>query len=578
MSTIYNRFSFRSSFKILPNGWDLVAFIIVLGMLAAFVWASKQMTAPYQVGQTLTLSLDPHQLPKYALFTVLRLFTAMTFSLLFTFTVGTLAAKNKRAARIIVPCIDILQSVPVIGLLSIAIVGFIALFHGSRLGPETAAIFAVFTAQVWNITLSFYQSLRSVPTELKEAADMFHLSAWQRFWRLDVPFSMPGLLWNMMMSMSASWVFLIASESISVNNQTIVLPGIGSYLGLAINKASISGVIYTILTMLIVILLYDQLLFRPLLNWSKKFTFEHVSQEYVSRSWLTILLQQTYILKYLGRFFGKLGDSIVNISFSKQVKKEIPTKKSSSTKLIDFIWYSTTIIVVVASLWLLLHFILKHLSPQELIHVFFLGCITALRIITIILIASIIWIPIGVFIGLNRRIAEWIQPIAQFFAAFPANVLFPIAVILILRYHLNFEIWSTPLLLLGTQWYILFNVIAGTAALPEDLKEVTNNFGVKGWQWWRRLILPGIFPHWITGTITAIGGGWNLTIITEIINWGSITLVSTGLGAYITKSANAGDFPRIALGMAMMSLFVLVMNHLIWRPLYNLSQSRYRLD
>ncbi len=221
---------------------------------------------------------------------------------------------------------------------------------------------------------------------------MFHLSAWQRFWRLDVPFSMPGLLWNMMMSMSASWVFLIASESISVNNQTIVLPGIGSYLGLAINKASISGVVYTILTMLIVILLYDQLLFRPLLNWSKKFTFEHVSQEYVSRSWLTIVLQQTYILKYLGRFFGKLGDSIVNISFSKKVKKEIPTKKSSSTKLIDFIWYSTTILVVVASLWLLLHFILKHISSQELIHVFFLGCITALRIIAIILIASIIWI------------------------------------------------------------------------------------------------------------------------------------------------------------------------------------------
>ena len=263
MSTFYNRFSFRNPFKILPNAWDLVAFIIVLGMLAACVWAGKQMAAPYQVGQGLSLSLDPHQLPKYALFTVLRLFTAMAFSLLFTFTVGTLAAKNKRAASIIIPCIDILQSVPVIGLLSITIVGFIALFHGSRLGPEAAAIFAVFTAQVWNITLSFYQSLCSVPTELKEAADMFHLSAWQRFWRLDVPFSMPGLLWNMMMSMSGSWIFLIASESISVHNQTIVLPGVGSYLSLAISQASMSGVVYTILTMLIVILLYDQLFFRP---------------------------------------------------------------------------------------------------------------------------------------------------------------------------------------------------------------------------------------------------------------------------------------------------------------------------
>jgi NitT/TauT family transport system permease protein len=578
MPTFYNRFSFRNSFKILPNGWDLVAFIIVLGMLAAFVWAGKQMAAPYQVGQALPLSLEPHQLPKYALFTVLRLFTAMAFSLLFTFTVGTLAAKSKRAASILIPCIDILQSVPVIGLLSITIVGFIALFHGSRLGPEAAAIFAVFTAQVWNITLSFYQSLRSVPAELKEAADMFHLSAWQRFWRLDVPFSMPGLLWNMMMSMSGSWIFLIASESISVNNQTIVLPGVGSYLSLAISQASMSGVIYTILTMLIVILLYDQLLFRPLLNWSKKFTFEQVGQEYVSRSWVTVLLQQTYILKYLGRFFGKLGDTIVNISFSKRIKKEVLAKKSSSNKFIEIIWYSLITLMVAVSSWLLLHFILKHISSHELIHVLFLGFITALRIITIILIASIIWIPIGVYIGLNRRIAEWVQPIAQFLAAFPANVLFPVAVIFILKYQLNVNIWSTPLLLLGTQWYILFNVIAGTAALPEDLKEAASNFGVKGWQWWRRLILPGIFPHWITGTITAIGGGWNMTILTEVISWGATTLTATGLGAYIAKSTDAGDFPRVALGMATMSVFVLVMNHLVWRPLYNLAQSRYKLD
>jgi NitT/TauT family transport system permease protein len=578
MSTFYNRFSFRNPFKILPNAWDLVAFIIVLGMLAACVWAGKQMAAPYQVGQGLSLSLDPHQLPKYALFTVLRLFTAMAFSLLFTFTVGTLAAKNKRAASIIIPCIDILQSVPVIGLLSITIVGFIALFHGSRLGPEAAAIFAVFTAQVWNITLSFYQSLCSVPTELKEAADMFHLSAWQRFWRLDVPFSMPGLLWNMMMSMSGSWIFLIASESISVHNQTIVLPGVGSYLSLAISQASMSGVVYTILTMLIVILLYDQLFFRPLLNWSKKFTFEQVSQEYVSRSWITVLLQRTYILKYLSHFLGIFGDAIVNLSFANGIKQEPVAKKPAPNRFIELIWYTSITVLVTGSLWLLLHFIFKHISSHELLHVLLLGLITALRIVTIILIASIIWIPIGVFIGLNRRIAEWVQPVAQFLAAFPANVLFPVAVILILRYRLNIEIWSTPLLLLGTQWYILFNIIAGTAALPEDLKEASSNFGVKGWQWWRRLILPGIFPHWITGTITAIGGGWNITILTEVISWGSTTLTATGLGSYIAESTAAGDFPRVALGMAMMSAFVLVMNHLVWRPLYNLSQSRYRLD
>lgn len=576
-SIFYNRYSFRNSFKILPNVWDLVAFIIVVGLLAAFVWAGKQMTAPYHIGQTLPLSLDPHQLPKYAVFTVLRLFIAMIFSLLFTFTIGTLAAKSKSAANLIIPCIDTLQSVPVLGLLSITIVGFITLFHGSRLGPEAAAIFAVFTAQVWNITLSFYQSLRSVPNELKEAADMFHLSAWQRFWRIDVPFSMPGLLWNMMMSMSASWIFLIASESISVNNQTIILPGVGSYLGLAISQASISGVIYTILTMFIVILLYDQLLFRPLLYWSKKFTFEQVTQEYVSRSWVISLLQQTYVIKYLGNFLGKLADKIINLSLPSQLIRTT-TKNSNPNRLIELIWYISISLLTAFSIWLLLHFILIHLTAHELLHVFFLGCITTIRVVTIILLASIIWIPIGVYIGLNRRIAEWIQPIAQFLAAFPANVLFPLAVICILTYQLNINIWSTPLLLLGTQWYILFNIIAGTAALPEDLKEAVNNFGVRGWQWWRRLILPGIFPYWITGTITAIGGGWNMTILTEVISWGATTLTATGLGAYITKSTNAGDFPRVALGMAMMSFFVLVMNHLVWRPLYNLAQSRYKLD
>jgi NitT/TauT family transport system permease protein len=561
----------------LPKGWDLAAFIIVLGMLAAFVWGGKQMAAPYQLGQVLPLSLDPHNLPKYALFTVLRLFMAMAFALLFTFTIGTFAAKNKRAASIIIPCIDVLQSVPVIGLLSITVVGFIKLFHGSRLGPEAAAIFAVFTAQVWNIVLSFYQSLCSVPLELKEAADMFHLSAWQRFWRVEVPFSVPGLLWNMMLSMSGSWIFLIASESISVNKQTILLPGMGSYLRLAISQSSMTGVLYTIFTLFIVILLYDQLFFRPLLGWSKKFTFEQISQEYVTRSWLAILLQRSSILKYCGNFFEGLGDLFVNFLFLKRAQPLRKAKHMNETTFM-ILWYVVSAAIIFGSLYLLVQFIARHISLTEIPTVLFLGLITALRVIVVTLICSIIWVPIGVLIGLNRRAAKIVQPVAQFLAAFPTNVLFPIVVILILKFQLNVNIWTTPLMLLGTQWYILFNIIAGASALPEDLKQATANFGVKGWQWWRRLVLPGIFPYWITGTITAVGNCWNTSIIAEVVSWGATTLTATGLGAYIVKQTAIGDFPRVALGMATMSVFVLLMSRLIWRPLYNLAQTRYKLD
>lgn len=578
MSKFYNPFSVKRSIEGFPNKWDLIAFIIVLGMLAAFVWGGKQMAAPYQIGQTFPLTLDPHQLPKYALFTVLRLFTAMAFALLFTFTIGTLAAKNKRAASLIIPCIDVLQSVPVIGLLSITVVGFIKLFHGSRLGPEAAAIFAVFTAQVWNITLSFYQSLRSVPLELKEAADMFHLSAWQRFWRVEVPFSIPGLLWNMMLSMSGSWIFLIACESISVNNQMIVLPGIGSYLGLAISQSSMQGVIYTILTMLVVILLYDQLFFRPLLNWSKKFTFEQLGQESVSRSWITILLQRSSGMKHVSHFFEKLGDHIVNLRALKPSQTIRKYKNTHLETAVNITWYVVISALIFTSLWLLIQFIVRHISLSEIPHVLFLGAMTSLRVIAVTIICSMIWVPIGVWIGLNRHAAKIVQPIAQFLAAFPTNVLFPIVVILILKYQLNVNIWTTPLMLLGTQWYILFNIIAGASALPEDLKQVTANFGVKGWQWWRRLILPGIFPYWITGTITAVGNCWNTSIIAEVVSWGATTLTATGLGAYIAQYSKLGDFPRVALGMATMSVFVLAMNYLIWRPLYNLAQSRYKLD
>ncbi len=572
MMKIYHRFS---ETKIVPNRWDVLAILILVGVFSLFVWGSKQMTAPYPLGSELALSLNLNQLPKYALFTVLRLFIAIIFSLLFTFIFGTWAAKSKRAASLIIPCIDILQSVPVLGFLSITVTGFIALFPNSRLGPECAAIFAIFTAQAWNMSLSFYQSLCSIPVELREATEILHMSAWQRFWKLEVPFSIPGLLWNTMMSMSGSWMFLVASETISVNNQTISLPGIGSYLGLAIAHADIHAVFYTILAMLLVILLYDQLLFRPLSNWSTKFSMESDDHGPMKRSWVTRLIQHTHILKYLNLLLSRLCDFCVNQGSIGRASK---IKVTQHWKRLGAIaWYVVLTVILSIIAWTSIQFLIKNTVWSEVLHVARLGLITTLRVLVVIVISSLIWVPLGVWIGLRHHATALIQPIAQFFAAFPSNVLFPLVVIAILRWHLNPQIWITPLMLLGTQWYILFNVIAGTAVLPKDLKQVCDNFGIHGWQWWRRFILPGIFPYYLTGAITAVGGCWNVSIISEVVSWGKTTLTVSGIGAYIAQYTSKGDFPKVALGIGVMSAIVLLMNSMIWSPLYRFAQSRYRL-
>lgn len=579
MPNFYYYFSKQGPIKTLPNYWDGIAFILVFGIIGVIVWGTKQMGAPFQIGQTIPISLDPHNLPEYGLFTILRMLIAMCFSVLFTLTVATWAAKSKRAGQLIIPCIDILQSIPVLPMLAITVTGFIMLFPGSRLGPECASIFTVFLSQVWNMAFSFYQSLRTVPTDLKEAADMFHLSAWQRFWRIEVPFAMPGLLWNSMLSMSGSWFFVVISESIPINNQHIALPGIGSYLGMAIDQANLPAVGYAVLAMAVIILLYDQLLFRPLLSWAEKFKSEHTATDKATSSWITSLLKRTQVLTRLANLLSVFGDAIVNYRiFNVRPHYQHATINPRIAQTLNYAWYIALLVATITSATMLSHFVFASVSHYELLHVFVLGGYTALRVLVIVLISTIIWVPIGVWIGLRPKIAEIVQPIAQFLAAFPAYVLFPLVVIAIIRFKLNVEIWITPLMLLGTQWYILFNVIAGTSALPKDLKQVTENFGITGWQWWRKLALPGIFPYYITGAITAIGNAWNTSVVAEIASWGNTTLTATGLGAYITHNSNDGDFPRVALGMGVMCVFVLVMNRLVWRPLYNLAQTRYRLD
>lgn len=563
----------------IPNYWDIIALALVLAIIILLGWGAKSMLGKFELGETIPISLAPDALPYYALRTVLRMFIALAFSLLFTFIFGTWAGKSRQAERIIIPMIDILQSVPVLGFLTITVAGFIALFPGSMLGPECAAIFAIFTAQVWNMTLSFYQSIRSVPLQLKEASAMFQLSGWQKFWKVDVPFAMPGLLWNTMISMSASWVFLVAAESISVANRHITLPGIGSYIAVAIENADIAAVGYVIVAMFLVILLYDQLLFRPLVAWAEKFKSELNLDEEEPESWLLNLFQRTKVLRYLGNFFSWLSDVFVNFhlfrhrpSLRKKVKLDHLLRR-----LLSFLWNFVLIIAILFAIIILFRFIFATLPLNEGTHVLYLGFITAIRVTILIFFSSLIWVPIGVWVGLHPRASRIVQPIAQFFAAFPVNLLFPIAVIVILTYHLNVNVWTSPLMILGTQWYILFNVIAGASALPRNMHFAVSTLNVKGWLWWKRFILPGVFPYYVTGAITAAGGAWNISIISEAVSWGSVHLYATGIGAYIAKVAAVGDFRRLALGITIMSLYVLVINRIMWRPLYNLAVERFQI-
>jgi NitT/TauT family transport system permease protein len=580
MISLRNTFMTVYKGRLYPNYWDMVALCLALGIIIVLAWNAKQMAVPYHLGEVTRISLAPSNLPGYALRTVLRMMIAMFCSLLFTFTFATWAAKSRRAARIIIPLIDILQSVPILGFLSIAIVGFIALFPNSMLGPECAAIFVIFTSQAWNMALGFYQTVKSVPAELKEAADMFHLSAWQIFWRIDVPFSMPGLLWNMMMSMSAGWFFVVASEAVTVSNQQILLPGIGSYIATAIATANVRAIWYAILAMFIVILLYDQILFRPLVAWADKFKAEQVSQDKEINSWASDIFHRTRMLRYFGNWVANFCDAIVNLKIFRSKPQAYTDMVQKLRYEVIVVWASNIILsaALLAAVIYVADFLFHTVPLAALAQVFYLGMITALRVFVCIVVVSLIWVPIGIWIGLRSEVAKYLQPLAQFLAAFPANLLYPLFVLVIIRYRLNVNIWLTPLMVLGSQWYVLFNVIAGASVIPKDLLQVADNLNMPFWLRCRRLLLPAVFPYYITGAITAVGGAWNASIVSEVVSWGNKKLVATGLGAYISEYTDAGDFLHIALGIGMMCILVLFFNRLIWRPLYVLAETRFQMD
>src|SRR6516162_630349 len=555
--------------------WDFLAILLILGLLIFLGEASRNLFEPLAELQRQPPSLDPRNLPEYAARTTLRMLIAMALSLLFTFTYATLAAKSRSAERVLVPLLDILQSVPILGFISVTVVFFMSLAPGRVLGAEFASIFAIFTSQAWNMAFSFYQSLRTVPAELEEAARNFRLSAWMRFWRLDVPFAVPQLIWNMMMSMSGSWFFVVASEAISVGNTTVTLPGIGSYIALAIEHRDLAAVCWAIGTMLVVILIYDQVLFRPLVAWADRFRFEQEPGVPPPQSWVFDVLRRSRIVERLTERLTALWRSSLRWRTSRKGSSGAPVQRAGRALAMPF-----TVVVLVftlAALWQVVQFVVTGISLSDVGVTMLLGFATLARVVVLIAIASLIWVPIGVWVGTRPRVALLVQPVAQFLAAFPANLLFPIVVSGIVAWRLNPNIWLSPLMILGTQWYILFNVIAGASAIPAELRAVAMNLRVRGWLWWRRIALPAVLPYYVTGAITASGGSWNASIVAEVASWGDKHLQAEGLGAYIAEQTEAGDFHHIVLGIAVMSLFVVVVNRVFWRPLYHYAERKFRL-
>jgi len=560
----------------LPNVWDAAAILCVIAVLIGVAHEAQGTFVRITAPEALTVTLDPANLPAYAVRTTMRMFAALLASLLFTFTYATAAAKSRRAALILIPILDILQSVPILGFLTFTVVFFMSLFPGRVLGLELAAIFAIFTSQAWNMAFSLYQSLKTVPADLKEASDSFHLTGWQRYWKLEVPFAVPGLVWNTMMSMSGGWFFVVASEAVSVGDNTWKLPGIGSYVALALERSDIRAVFYAIATMLLVIIAYDQFLFRPLVAWSQKFRFETTAGATASDPWLLRLMRRTRLLSLVGDTIGDAASWLGALRFS-VFQRSGAAADARPSRLIDVAWLLLLLVVAIWALGRIVAFVSVELQWSDVIQAVSLGLITLLRVIVLIALATLVWVPIGVWLGLRPVWARRAQPLAQFLAAFPANLLFPPVVLFIVYFHLSPDIWLTPLMILGTQWYILFNVVAGAAAFPGDLREAASNFRVDGWLWWRKVMIPGILPYFVTGAITASGGSWNAAIVAEVASWGDTKLTAHGLGAYIAAATDKGDMARVVLGVVVMSGFVLLFNRLLWRPLYTYSERHLKL-
>jgi NitT/TauT family transport system permease protein len=557
---------------------DIVVGAALIALIYGLVRVAPALNAPF-LPKTApsTISTDPANLPYYAVRSLVRMFAGLILSLVFTFVYATAAARLRRLDKVLLPILDILQSVPVLGFLSVTVTAFINLFPGSELGLECASVFAIFTSMAWNMTFAFYYSLISQPRDLDEAARVFRLTKWQRFWRLDVPSGMIPLVWNGMMSFGGAWFFLAASESISVLNHHYALPGIGSYAATAIARGDLGDVGIAVAVEVLLVLAVNFFFWRPVIAWAERFRVEESEATEKPRSLVLDVLRRSHVPGQLTRPLRPLGRGL-DLATRPFGLAERPLAVSRTRERTTDVFFAGVVAAVVAyGAWEALGYVRATTGFGEFGYAFALGAATFSRVVGLTIVATVIWVPVGVWIGMNPKVSRLAQPIVQILAGFPANFLFPFATVVFLAWHIPLDFGSILLMALGAQWYILFNVIAGASAIPSDLREAMTSLGVSGWLKWRKFILPAIFSSYVTGGITAAGGAWNASIVAEVVSYGRHHLSATGLGAYIFDATATGDFPKILVGIVVMSIYVVAANRLLWRRLYALAERRYSL-
>ena len=551
---------------------DIVMFGAGLALFYGVVEVGRNWLGPFHPQAEISRSVAA--LPVYAGYSLLRIAIAYVLSLIFALVYGYIAAYRPRAERFMIPLLDVLQSIPVLSFLPGVMLAMAALFPGRQLGVELGAVLLIFTGQVWNIAFSFYASLKSIPREMREAAAIYRFNWWQRFLQIELPYATIGLVWNSMMSVAGAWFFLMACEQFT----DFRLPGLGSYLQTAADNGDTRSIALGIGTMVAVIVLIDQLVWRPVIAWAEKFKMEQVESTSAPTSWVLEFLRRSRGVAYLRkRAVRPMREQMVHYFAAKNDAPAAPVVESGA-----FLWLWR--IVGIACLGLIGYavarvvMILAGLHGAEFREIGLGLGATFLRVNVTLILGALWTIPVGVAIGFSPRLARIAQPLAQIAASVPATALFPVVLLVLIRLGGGLGFGSIVLLLLGTQWYILFNVIAGAMAIPTDLKEAASVFGLRGWERWRKLILPGIFPFLVTGLVTASGGAWNASIVAEYFHFKGQTYSTVGVGALISGATDAKNFNLLLAGTIALAAVVVTTNRLVWRRLYRLAETRYKLE
>ncbi len=555
--------------------------VLIFCGLAAFLYAGVHIAwnAPSVIrGPDISLSIGA--LPWYSLLSLGRMAAAYILSLVFSLIYGYIAAHNRRAERVMMPVLDVLQSVPILSFLPVVLLSFTAVLPRT-IALELAATVLIYTSQAWNMTFSFYQSVTTTPNELREASSIFRLNPWLRLKTLDLPFAALPLVWNSMMSWSGGWFFLMAAEIFHVGSRDFRLPGLGSYLQTAANAGDTRAILAGLTALILIIVLLDQLMWRPLLAWTDKFKVEMVQGAEPPRSWFYDLMSRSYLVDLFDRRVLQPAGERLDRWIDERInhRGEPPPEHEQSARSGWFWGAMTVLLVILGAYGTYRALVLLVRLPGASWAAIGLGTLATFIRVAIALVITLLWtLPVGVAIGMNRRLAEILQPIVQVVASVPATAIFPIMLLALLRAPGGLNIVSTLLMLMGTQWYLLFNIIAGAAAIPQDLRDTTELLGLSRWERWRTLILPALFPYIITGSITASGGAWNASIVAEHVIFAGEVHDTVGVGSVIAQATGRGEYPLLLASTLMLVMTVVILNRRFWRRLYRIAEDRYRME